>query len=293
MIEKRPFGNTGLQTTLLGFGAGQIGDAKMPDAQVESLLNEVLNLGINLIDTARGYGLSEERIGRFLAHRRDEFILSTKVGYSVDGLPDWTYDTIIAGVEQARRRLQSDVLDIVHLHSCPADVMQNNGLLDALQETVSRGWVKIPAYSGENEALDFAVASGKIGRLQATVNLNDQRNIDGAIAQAQAADIGTIAKRTIGNAPWRFSERPVGEYCEPYWERSQAMGLAVDLPWIEAALRFTVFSTGIDCAIIGTTNIHHLRENVTLLQKGALPAELVSEIRAAFAQHDAGWVGQI
>ena len=66
--------------------------------------------GVNLIDTARGYGLSEERIGRHLAHRRQDFLLSTKVGYGVEGLPDWTYDCIVGGVERALRDAQPSLL---------------------------------------------------------------------------------------------------------------------------------------------------------------------------------------
>src|ERR1700753_3497434 len=78
----------------LGFGSFKIGrnvGVKYPsaydlpsDAEVDRLLNGVLDLGCNLIDTAPAYGLSEERIGRSIGHRRDEFILSTKVGESFE-----------------------------------------------------------------------------------------------------------------------------------------------------------------------------------------------------------------
>ena len=84
----RPYGSTGLQVPALGFGAGQIGDASRDEGEVRRLLNTELDLGVTLIDTARGDGLSEERIGRHLAHRRGEFVLSTKVGYGIQGLPD-------------------------------------------------------------------------------------------------------------------------------------------------------------------------------------------------------------
>ena len=68
------------------------------------LLHHALDLGLTLIDTARSYGLSEERIGRHLGRRRDEFVLSTKVGYDAPGHPDWTYGCVIAGVDAARDR---------------------------------------------------------------------------------------------------------------------------------------------------------------------------------------------
>src|SRR6185295_18171863 len=86
--RQREFGTTGLVVSALGFGAGQIGDESMGEVQAGALLNAALDLGITLVDTARGYGLSEERIGTHLAHRRQEFVLSTKVGYSVPGYDD-------------------------------------------------------------------------------------------------------------------------------------------------------------------------------------------------------------
>lgn len=287
------FGNSQLETSILGFGAGQIGDARLSDTSIEKLLNEILDLGINLIDTARGYGLSEERIGRFISHRREEFIISTKVGYNIDGMPDWTYDTIIAGVDHARKRLESDVIDIVHLHSCPKNTMVDNYLFDAMQETIERGWIKIPAYSGENEDLTFAIDTNRIGSLQTSVNIFDQRDIDTNIANAKQRGIGIIAKRTIGNTPWQFIERPVGHYCEAYWERMQVMGLQFDMPMLELALRFTTFSAGVDCALVGTTNIQHLKNNVGIIEKGPLPIEIVESIRESFRLHDDGWIGQL
>jgi aryl-alcohol dehydrogenase-like predicted oxidoreductase len=72
-----------------------LNDARVSESEAGRLLNQVLDAGVNLIDTARGYGLSEERIGRHLAHRRPEFLLSTKVGYGIPGVADWTYDCIL------------------------------------------------------------------------------------------------------------------------------------------------------------------------------------------------------
>jgi aryl-alcohol dehydrogenase-like predicted oxidoreductase len=87
-MERRPFGRTGLTVPSLGFGAGHVGDPALAEAEVERLLHGALDLGVTLIDTARSYGLSEERIGRHLAGRRDEFILSTKIGYGIPGYED-------------------------------------------------------------------------------------------------------------------------------------------------------------------------------------------------------------
>jgi len=103
----------------LGLGTGSLGDPAQSDAEVDRLLGTALDLGITLFDTARSYGLSEERLGRFLRGRRDGVVLSTKVGYGVDGVPDWTPECIRKGIDRALGLLQTGVIDLVHLHSCP------------------------------------------------------------------------------------------------------------------------------------------------------------------------------
>jgi aryl-alcohol dehydrogenase-like predicted oxidoreductase len=71
-MERRPFGRTGLAVPILGFGAGHVGDPALDEAEVGRLLHGALDLGVTLIDTARSYGLSEERIGRHLAGRNQD-----------------------------------------------------------------------------------------------------------------------------------------------------------------------------------------------------------------------------
>lgn len=289
------FGTTGLRVSQLGFGAGQIGDERQADADAARLLGEVVDLGVTLIDTARGYGLSEERIGRHLAHRRGELVLSTKVGYGISGQEDWTYDCVRAGVEAALGRLRTDRIDIVHLHSCPLDVLEAGGPLRALEDAVAAGKVRVAAYSGENEALEWAVDSGRFGSVQCSVNLCDQRVIDGALARARQRGLGVIAKRPLANAPWRFAEAPRGDDIEEYWWRWRTM--AIDrrhLPWADLALRFAAFTPGVSSCIVGTTRQSHLHENLAALAAGPLPDDQVAEVRRAFMDHDPGWwVGHI
>jgi aryl-alcohol dehydrogenase-like predicted oxidoreductase len=292
-VQVRSYGPS-LAVSSLGLGAGQVGDASLSEAQAGQLLNAALDLGITLIDTARGYGLSEERIGRHLKHRRSEFVLSTKVGYGIEGLPDWTGETITAGVDAALQRLQTDVLDIVHLHSCGLDVLQRGDVVEALLRARERGKLRIAAYSGENEALAWAIASGHFGGVECSVNLFDQGSLSPLLEQAQQRGMGVIAKRPLGNAPWRFAERPVGDYAEVYWERMQA--LAIDrggLPWDELALRFTLAQAPVSSAIAGTGSLAHLRRNAELAALGPLPGEQAQALRARFAEVGAGWRGEV
>lgn len=294
-LPQRPFGNTGLTVSALGLGAGQIGTAQQDDAAVGQLLNAALDAGITLIDTARGYGLSEERIGRHLAHRRAEFVLSTKVGYGIPGHADWTYAGVRAGVVEALRLLRTDYLDIVHLHSCPRPTLEAGEVLQALHDAAQAGQVRVVAYSGENEPLHWAVHSGRVGSVEHSLNFCDQRVIDEVLPHAMARGLGVIAKRPIANAPWRYAECPRGDYAEEYWWRWQTMGLDPrGLPWDALALRFAAYTPGVHACIVGTANLAHLRHNVTLVEQGPLPADQVAAMRQAFKQHDPGWwVGQV
>jgi len=292
-IPRRSYGNTGLKVSLLGLGAGQIGDGKLDEAHVGKLLNEVLDLGVTLIDTARGYGLSEERIGKHIAHRRNEYVLSTKVGYGIDGVPDWTYDCILAGVDRALKLMKTDHLDIAHLHSCPQNTLERGEVIDALDKCASDGKVRVAAYSGDNEPLEWALASGRFRGLMCSVNIFDQRAIDPVVMPAGKRDIGLIAKRPIGNAPWLHANQPSGQYCEQYWLRMKAMGLDFGADWSDIALRFTAYTEGVTSCIVGGKNIEHIRANAASIARGPLTTDVVSKIRVVFAQRDDNWCGQV
>jgi len=278
---------------LLGFGAGHIGEPTLSEKKIEYFLNEILDSGITLIDTARSYGLSEERIGRYLAARRPEYILSTKIGYGIAGIADWTAPIIPAGVEAALKNLKTDYIDIVHFHSCPLEILQQEELTETLNRLVEAGKVRIAAYSGENEALEYAIQSGNFAGVQTSVNIFDQRVIDRILPLTTEKGIGLIAKRPLGNAVWRFKERPENQDGEIYWSRMNKMGLDFGEDWPEIVLRFTAFTTGVDCCITGSSNIGNIRKNIQYLEKGPLTKELYSRIRKAFRKNDDNWTGHI
>jgi len=292
MIVQRPYGKAGLLVSVLGLGAMQIGDPNLEEAQVASLLNAALDAGITLIDTARSYGCSEERIGRHLASRRDDFVLSTKLGYGIDGFEDWTGPCITAGIEQALRVLRTDRIDIAHLHSCPHTTLERGDVIDALEKARQDGKVRAIAYSGDNDDLAYAVSTGRFDGFMASLNICDQRVIDDILPNITGQ--GFIAKRPSANHPWRFDEQPVGDYCEEYWLRWRAMGLSDHgHDWGEVAIRFALSPHQVSSAIIGTGNMKHLKQNIAWAEAGKLGADWFGELRAAFRQHDRGWIGQI
>ncbi len=293
-LAKNNFGSTGLQVTHLGLGAFPVGQADISEKEAERLLNGVLDAGINLIDTARGYGLSEERIGRYIAHRRDEYVLSTKVGYDIEGYADWSRGAVQAGIERALRLLRTDVLDIVHLHSCELESLQNGEAIQALEQARLAGKIRLAAYSGENEALDYAIACGGFQSVQFSVNICDQRAIRTALAQAQERGLGVIAKRPVANVFWQYTAQPVGQYAEEYWLRARAMQLKppASLSWHAFALRFSAYTPGVHSSIVGTGSLGHFLESVDIIQQGALPEEIYQTTRHAFDRLDRDWVGQ-
>lgn len=292
-METRPYGTSGISLPVLGFGAGLIGDGGMDENYVGYFINQIVDRGVTFIDTARGYGLSEERIGRHLSWRRKDFILSTKVGYGIAGYQDWTYDCIVAGVRRAMQTMRTDYIDIVHLHSCPKETLEHGAVTDALLHMVQEGAVRVAAYSGENDALQFAQQSGRFSGLMSSINIFDQQSIDAVVEPASKRGVGYIAKRPIGNAPWKYSSQPYGNYCEEYWKRMKSMQLDFGDEWLEVALRFTAFTPGIACSIVGTTNLDHLQKNIDIINKGPLPDSIVRKIRTAFQTNDHHWNGQV
>ena len=284
-----------MQVTPLGFGAMHLNDGRVTEAEAEHLLNAVLDLGVNLIDTARGYGLSEERIGRHLARRRQEFRLSTKVGCGIPGVSDWTGPCVTAGVEAALRRLRCERLDSPP-HSCPLGILEQGDVIDALEACARAGQVGVVAYSGDNAELDFAIASGRFGAVQTSVSLCDQVNLHQRLPALQTLGMGVIAKRPLAGAVWDQPRRPEVHAEGQYRDRWQAMALGAPLEarsWNEVALRFTAHRPGVASSIVGTRSLAHFKQNLAWVEKGPLPKDEVELLRATFQRHGQGWSGLI
>jgi aryl-alcohol dehydrogenase-like predicted oxidoreductase len=293
--ELRPFGVTGLAVPPLGFGAGSVGDGALDEKEAGRLLNGALDLGLSFVDTAPGYGLSEERIGRHLSHRRAEFVLSTKVGYAVPGVQDWTGECIALGVDQALVRLRTDVLDVAHLHSCPLETLLRGDVVGALQRAVTAGKVRVAAYSGENEALAWAVVSGAFGAIQASVNACDQRSLGREIALAASGGLGVVAKRPLANTPWNPAAAHPGDAAAgAYRDRWNALHFHdLGLEPTELAIRFAAFAPGVSTAIVGTRRLEHLAQLQAHVARGSLPVEIRTEIESRFAARGQDWPGMI
>jgi aryl-alcohol dehydrogenase-like predicted oxidoreductase len=289
-MRTRPLGVTGLVVSEIGLGAGSLGGSEIDDATAERLLLGALDLGITLIDTAPSYGRSEVRIGDALraAGRRDDVVLSTKLGYGVPGVPDWTGPCILGGVDAALARLGTDRIDVAHLHSCPVELLARGDVIDALETAVRAGKVRVAAYSGDGDALSWAIESRRFGVVQCSVSLADQRALDRAIPSALELGLGVLAKRPLANAAFCSAERPAARDRAIYWDRLRAMALPPPgADPFEYALRFAL-AQPVSSVLLGTTRLDHLTA-------GAIAAALDRlddrPARHAFARSDSGWDG--
>jgi aryl-alcohol dehydrogenase-like predicted oxidoreductase len=292
-MKLRPLGKTGLEVSALGLGAGVIGDHEVPEEVAKELLFAALDLGVTFIDTAPSYGCSEERIGRYLSSHRGELVLSTKGGYGVEGVPDWTAAVVTAGIEQALRKMKTDVIDVFHLHSCSRDLAIGDDIGQALERAKEAGKIRVIGYSGEGEALAAAVRTERFGAIQCSVSLFDQYNLEDTLLRAVHAGVAVIAKRPLANAVWRHPTWPDDDHAE-YWERMHAMQLEPGPEgWLDLALRFSAFTPGVATAIVGTTRASHLRQCAESIEKGDITDDARRRIETSFSVKSRGWKGKI
>lgn len=286
-MERRTFGRTGLEVSVLGFGGAEIGFEKASDEDVDRLLHAALDAGLNVIDTAECYMDSEEKIGRAVSGRRDDFHLFTKCGHTSgqDGA-DWDVRMLEETINRSLARLQTDRVDLVQLHSCDLETLKKGEVIEVLQRAKAAGKTRFIGYSGDNEASAYAVECGLFDTLQTSLNVADQAALP-TVEKATSAGMGVIAKRPIANAAW--NEPAPDAYGRPYWERLQELRL----PDLDAALalRWTL-AQPVQVAIVGTKNPQRWAQNAALLESGPLPPDEAETIRARWreiAKED--WVG--
>lgn len=299
MIEKRQFGKTDMQVSVLGAGGAEIGFHQVPPDQVARLLNQALDDGLNVIDTAECYLQSEELIGQAVAHRRKDYYLFTKCGHP-EGMEheDWSFASLLKSIERSLKRLRTDHLDLIQLHSCSLEELKKGEVIRALEEARRKGYARYLGYSGDSQAARFAVESGRFDTLQTSVSIADQESIELTLPLARQRKLGIIAKRPIANAAWRTGKKPENAYHHAYWERLRKL----DYPFLRdglqqsvaTALRFTYSIPGIHTMIVGSTQPGRWRENAALLAAGPLPDPEWQAIRARWKQvADPSWAGEV
>jgi aryl-alcohol dehydrogenase-like predicted oxidoreductase len=298
-IETRPLGRTGTDVTILGYGAMELrGHPRGPeiaDGEAGRLLNDVLDSGIDLIDTSIDYGRSEELIGRYLGHRRDEYFLASKCGCLLGEPPagatppfphDFSEANIRAGIEQSLRRLRTDRLDLLQVHISPSRAqLAADQTIETMTSLRDEGKVRFLGMSGTLPNLPDHIAMGVFDVFQIPYSAV-QREHEDLITAAVAAGAGTLIRGGAARGAvaqdknWR--QGPLGQSQgegQRRWESSGVEDLLGDMSRIEFVLRFTLSHPGLSSTIVGTANREHLRSNLAIAEKGPLPADLYAEAR--------------
>lgn len=294
MLPRNMLGRSGFEVSLLGFGAEALGRRGRSFDDAARALSTVLDLGVNLIDTASCYGNSEAFIGRALAdrHRLGEFVLVTKCGWNNDWQPRWKPQEIAATIEQSLVNLNVETLDVLLVHSCELELLKRGEVITAVQKARDQGKARSIGYSGDNAALRFAIESGAFEIIECSFSMLDQANAP-MIEMASQRNMGVLIKRPIANAVPGATHKPRSDYAAQYWPRWQAIGLQPadvgDVPWLEVAMRFSGFWPGVSAVLVGSSNADHMSANAQWLEHGPLPDRVNRRLRDAFTDVDGDW----
>ena len=286
---KKELGRTGLQVTQLGYGSMGLrgprtwGVRVVSDSEADVFLNAVLDAGINFIDTAPDYGVSEERIGQFIASRRSEYILATKCGCDYQQHDDhlevihtWTRDVLLRNLETSLERMQTDCIDLMQFHGGDAETIKCAGLVETLLEFKAQGLIR------------FIGSSNSIPNLQGMIELDvfDTFQIHYSCLAPSHHDLITAAAETGAGIIIRGGIAhggPDAEIQRPALNDAwTAAGLddllSEEMNRAELILRYTLSHPHCHTTIVGTCNHDHLAENVRTLDKGPLPADVYQEV---------------
>jgi aryl-alcohol dehydrogenase-like predicted oxidoreductase len=262
-MQKRQIANTGLAVSPLGLGTVKLGrdqgvkypsDFTIPDDRAAAnLLAEARELGINLIDTAPAYGRSEERLGPLLAGQRNHWVICTKVGEEFDHGQshfDFSARHTLASVERSLRRLQTDRLDIVLIHSDgnDLDVLHHSGALETLQMLKAQG--KIRAVGMSTKTIEGGLAAARCCDLVMVTYNIQQPQEESVLDYCASSGTAVLIKKALAS----------GHLC-----------LQGEDP-VTASMRFIFQHPATTAAIVGTINPSHLRSNVAAALQALSPA---------------------
>lgn len=254
MTFQRALGNTGLQVSALGLGSVKFGrnsSVKYPrafelpdDATIQHLLAVARELDINLLDTAPAYGSSEERIGQLLGKRHD-WVLVSKVGEEFDGTTsrfDFSASHTRFSIERSLKRLRTDYLDVVLIHSDgnDASILQHSDCVQTLRACQQQGLIRAIGMSAKSEA-GGTLAAELLDVVMVTFNLQQQDRQ--AVERANALGKGVLVKKGLMSGH-------VHDTSVPRDLVADSMQLIFNTP-------------GIHSMIVGTLNEQHLRDNVS------------------------------
>lgn len=259
-MELRPLGSTGIMVSPLGLGTVKLGrdrGVKYPasfripdDDEARALLAHAASLGINLLDTAPAYGTSETRLGELLTGQRDDWVIVTKAGEAFEeGVSnfDFSPEGVRASVERSLRRLKTDRLDCVLIHSDGRDreILSEMGTLQALQALKSEGKIRAVGASTKTvEGATLAVTLCDVVMLTYNPSSTDEGP---AIDEAARRGTGVLIKKALASGH-------LNNLADP------------DADPVEASMRFVFRKRGVSAVVVGTINPSHLEHNARAVE---------------------------
>lgn len=241
-------GKTGLQVSRVGVGGWQIGTADIQQDKVNEIVNTALENGINYFDTAPNYGDSEERLGIAIEGKRKDLVIATKT-------EEQTYDGTWQLLEQSLKRLRTDYIDIIFLHSLGNQqrftdiplLLSDKGGLKALVEAKEQKILKAVGVSGHSYPTLFhkVLDTGQVDVLMNAVNFVSQHiyNFEDKIwTRAHQDGLGLVAMKVLGGA--------------------NDQGIRIPKEHYRAAIQYALFGTPAQTAVVGMESPEQVEELV-------------------------------
>ena len=305
-MKTRAFGTTGIQVSEIGLGAWQLGRSDYwPEGPDENeavrLVHAALDAGVTFIDTAPAYadGQSELNIGAALrGRRRDGVVICTKFGHRTDGTTDWAPTSIEASVLKSAKRMGTDHLDIVVLHSPPPEVLDGTRCehYEVLERMKKQGVIRAYGASVDWGAdVDTVLRTSKSQALEVRMSALFQETWP-SLERAHDQGVGTIVKVPLesGWLSGRYTADTVFTGVRARWSREDItlraglvdefrsqLPAGISVP--HGALRFLLAHDGVSTVIPGARNVELLRNSIAAAA-APLPADTVAAIREIHAR---------
>jgi len=293
-MEKRLLGKTGYEVSAVGLGTVEIGlaygigEQTLPsERQAEQILKDALELGITYFDTARGYGVAEERLSKFGISKKEGVIVGTKCAQFLEQGEDPRGDELAgkieADIDESLKKLKVDSLALVQLHGGSAEQIERGELVEIMKRLQTKGKVQHVGIAVRDEAAaSAAINSGYFETIQLAHSILDQRMVDNVLPAAEGAGMGIINRSVLLKGALTPAMEKLPKELDSLKENARlALSVAqkegVSLP--QLAMRFVLANKGVATALIGTVERAHLEEAVQAAEAQALPVKVLDELK--------------
>jgi hypothetical protein len=248
-LPQRVLGRTGVKIPVLAFGCGSR-FLMYKEEEAATILNQVIDLGITYLDTAMDYGKgeSEKRVGKVMAKRRKDVWLATKVPPNAR-----SYDEAMRHVELSLKRLQTDQVNLLHLHSLSTEddlarIMAKDGAIHALYKLREQ---KVARFIGMTSHTDGAVMAKAIER-------NDLDCVQMAMNPARALQFEELALPAA-------KKKNLGVILMKVTAQEKLLGGGIGKAEVKELIRYAL-SLPVSCAVMGMPKPEFIQQNVAAAQ---------------------------